>query len=187
MESKNLIYINGHFYEKQSGLRLELEEGAEICVIATDNGFIKANPAGTWPLEVINSEEKEFELKSDAEIVSYKKIFDKGSFLYFYISRTKPGKVKHGFKVELLEDLYMYRTKNAEEGDLYRCACVVKENFSKSLNYFENIYARSLNELYKNTFVHIFNNIGNPACNAIDKFYENPQDKSSSLRKYKKF
>lgn len=135
----------------------------------------------------MNGEEKEFELKNDSEIVAHKKILNKGSFLYFYIPRTKPEKVKHGFKIELLEDLYMYRKKNMEEGDLYGCACVAKENVSKSLNYFENIYAQSLNELYKNTFVHFFNNKGNPACNAIDRFYENPHDKGSSLRKYRKF
>jgi hypothetical protein len=187
MESKNLIYVNGHFYEKQSGLRLELREGSEICVVATDNGFIKAKPAGTWPLDVMGSEEKEFELKNDTEIASYKKILNKGSFLYFYISRTKPEKIKHWFKIELLEDLYMYRKKNVEEGDLYGCWCVVKENISNSLSYFEDIYARSLNELYKNTFVHFFNNKGNPACNAIDRFLEDPHNEESSLRKYRKF
>lgn len=115
MESKNLIYINGHFYEKQSGVRLELREGAEICVVATDNGFKEADPAGTWPLDVMSSEEKELELKKDIEI-TYKKILSKGSFLYFYISRTNPKKIKHEFKVELLEDLYMYRKNDAKEG-----------------------------------------------------------------------
>jgi hypothetical protein len=186
MESKNLIYTNGHFYEKQSGFRLELREGAEICVVTTHGDFIKADPAGTWPLDVMNSEEKELELKNDTEI-AYKKILNKGSFLYFYISRTNPEKIKHEFKVELLEDLYMYRKNDAKEGDLYECWCVVKENISNSLSYFENIYARSLNELYKNTFVHFFNNKGNPACNAIDRFYENPNSEDSSLRKYRKF
>jgi hypothetical protein len=185
MESKNLIYINGHFYEKQSGLRLELREGAEICIVATDKDFIKADPAGTWPLEVMSNEEKEFELENDAEIVAYKKILNKGSFLYFHIPRTK--KLKHGFKIELLEDLYMFRKKNEEEGDLYGCWCVVKENVSNSLSYFENIYARSLNELYKNTFVHFFGNKGNPACNAIKRFSEDPHSEKSSLEKYRKF
>jgi hypothetical protein len=187
VESKNLVYINGHFYEKKTGVRLELQEGAEICVVATDNGFINASPAGSWPLDIITSEEKEFELKNDTEIIAYKKVLNKGSFLYFYISRTSPKKVRHEFKIELLEDLYMYRKKHGEEGDLYGCACVVKENISKSLSYFEYIYARSLNELYKNTFVHFFNNKGNPACNAIDRFCEDLQNEASSLRKYRIF
>ena len=97
--------------------------------------------------------------------------------MYFSIPRfVGPKNVTHEFKVELLEDLYLHLKSNwkLQEEKLYDCACVVRENISKTLDFFEEVYAESLNEVYKYTYVHYFGNEGNPACNAIDRFYDEP-------------
>ena len=52
---------------------------------------------------------------------------------------------------------------------------------------FEEVRGRSLNEVYKNTFVHYFGNNGSSSCNAIDRFYENKgQEKESLINRYRK-
>lgn len=75
----------------------------------------------------------------------------------------------HEFEVELLEDLYMFIKDDwkIQEGKLYSCACIVRKTMTNSIAFFEKVYAQSLNEVYKNTYVHYFGNEGNPGlqCN----------------------
>ena len=72
-------------------------------------------------------------------------------------------------------------------GKLYSCACVVKTNISGKINYFEEVHATSLNHLYKSTYVHYFGNFGNPACNALDRFYEDHKNENSNLMEHRYF
>ncbi|MFM2224286.1 MAG: hypothetical protein RJA07_488 [Bacteroidota bacterium] len=126
------------------------------------------------------------EIQSDKSISNHKQIKQRGAFLYFYIDHNK---VRHEFEVELLEDLYMFlksEWKN-QEGKLYDCACVVRGVTTNSIVFFEEVNAKSLNEVYKKTYVHYFSNEGNPACNAIDRFYEKPNQIKLSLREFSKF
>jgi hypothetical protein len=183
METKSLIYINGHFYE-QDGKRIELQEGSEIRVETVKKGFIETQPAGRWPIMIKDSNEKAIEVTNDALVAISKKILGEGSFLYFNIPR---GKKEYEFKVELFEDLYMVKKKNRKNVKpvLYDCTCIVKENTSHNIKFFEEIFAKSLNELYKNTYVHFWGNEGNPACNAIDRFYEKPGMEDLSLMRYR--
>lgn len=185
METKNLIYFNGHFYNNQNGQRIELQEGAEIVIVAGNKRITEASPAGRWPIMTNDTKEKEAEVANDVSVALSKKILTEGSYLYFNISR---GRKKIEFKVELLEDLYMVKKKNRKKADpvLYDCTCVVKENVGGKIKFFEEVFAKSLNELYKNTFVHFFGNKGNPACNAIDTFYEESAKEELSLMRYRK-
>jgi hypothetical protein len=185
METKNLIYFNDHFYDNQNGQRIELQEGAEIVIVAGDKRIVEAQPAGTWPIMIKDTEEKESEVTKDLRVGESKKILKAGSFLYFKIPR---GKIKIEFKVELFEDLYMVRMKKRKKPDpiLYDCTCVVKENIGGNIKFFEEVFAKSLNELHKNTFVHFFRNKGNPACNAINTFYEKSGKEDLSLKEYRK-
>ncbi|WP_158085413.1 hypothetical protein [Niastella vici] len=185
MKTKILIYKNGHFYDNPNGQRIELQEGAQIRIEAEENCFIEAQPAGTWPVEQKDSKQKSTEIANDSKIEKSEKILSRGSFLYFKIPHSNK---KYEFKVELLEDLYMVKKKNRKKSDsvLYDCTCVTKEEITNNLEFFEEVFAKSLNELHKNTFVHFFGNDGNPACNAIDRFYEKPGEEGLSLRRYRK-
>lgn len=190
MQSKNLIYKNGHFYDASSGKRTGIKDSAKVCVVALEKDFISCDPAGIWPLKISDNKVLEMKIKSDKEISNFKKIFQKGDLLYFTIPRkVKDIETKHEFEVELLEDLYLFM-KNSwklQEGKLYDCACVVKKNICNTIEYFEEVHAQSLNEVYKNTYVHYFGNEGNPACNAIDRFYEKQGKEGLKLRRYRKF
>ena len=190
MQSKNLIYKNGHFYDSLDGKRIGIKDNAKVCIVATDKDFIPFSPAGTYPLEIKDSKTQENELKSDKAISQYKLIKRKGGLLYFCIKHSQNGlEIHHEFEVELLEDLYMFLKNDwkIQEGKLHDCACVLKNTLTNSIDFFEEVYAQSLNEIYKNTYVHYFGNEGNPACNAIDRFYEKPSTPDLSLRHYRKF
>lgn len=190
MESKNLVFKNGHFYDRATRKRVVLRNGAEICVVANAADFVNPAPVGNPVQQPLGSERKlDFVL---VESNKFQKIYDAGTLLYFTIQRQVEGlKVMHKFEVKLLEDLYFYFKDNwkMKEYRLFDCACVVIQNVSATIDFFEEVHAGSLNEVYKDTFVHFFGNDGNPACNALDKFYDNAGCKEEDVigRKRKEF
>ncbi|SEW46847.1 hypothetical protein SAMN05428988_6557 [Chitinophaga sp. YR573] len=188
MESKNLVFKNGHFYDRETKSRIELKDGAVFCIVATTSDFISPLPAGTPFVEELDSKKKEAQVKKDSDLGKYKKVYNKGDFLYFSIQRqVDEKKIIHEFEVELQEDLYFhFKTKwKVPEDKLFDCACIVRRNISNTIEFFEEIHGGSLNEVYKSTFVHFFGNEGNPACNAMDRFYDAPgsDEKDSISRK----
>ncbi|MDP4150116.1 MAG: hypothetical protein Q8927_18845 [Bacteroidota bacterium] len=189
MESLDLIYKNGHFYDLQSKKRVMIADGAKINLSAPAACFRPFAPVGKHPLKVLTSEEKDKSIRNEQELSTYRKIFDRGKFLYFAIHRYDDKKkvAIHEFKVELLEELYLLLKKNwgRQEERLYDCACVVRENTTGTIDYFEEIHAESLNEIYKCTFVHYFGNAGNPACNAIDRFYDLAGIEESTIGRFR--
>lgn len=175
MITKILTFKNGHFYDMTTKERLEIKEGIEFSITCAENDdFYKARPAGTFPLEShIDVLEQ---IQNDSSITKYKKIFSAGKTLYFAITRMEDDlfPIVHEFEVDLKQDLYFYYNKSwkLKEYRLYDCHCQLVGNPSNTIDFFEYVYGKSLNELYKNTFVHYFGNKGNPASNALDRFYE---------------
>lgn len=188
MISKLIIYKNGHFYDKSSKQRLSLRNGAELLIAGDDFLFEETEPAGIKPKELSSQLDLANELKklfSQKMVLKYEKLFNSGKKLYFYISiSTDIEKFKYEFEVELLEDLYVHIKPDwqKQEGRLYDCACKVINCVSKNIDFFEPVYGRSLNELYKNTYVHFFGNEGNPACNAMDRFFETNNNEDTKIR-----
>jgi hypothetical protein len=184
MISKNLIFVHGHFYDRNTQKRVTLQDGANIYLVAAQESFSPVVPIGKLPEELLNTQDKEEAVRTTPGLEAYKKIGEAGDYLYFTINR-KEGEIvlAHEFKVLLLEDLYLFlkREWKNQEDRLFDCACVVKENISNTITYFEEINAGSLNEAFKNTYVHFFGNEGNPSSNAIERFYERTGDKESSL------
>lgn len=174
MDSKDLIYKYGHFYDKNTGQRLELSEGANIQIVALANDFIPATEVGKWPDVLLNPAMKEAEVRSEEGFKDLKKLSVQGTFLYFSIPPKEERGDTYEFKVKLLEDLYVYLKNDWKKDKLFDCACTVVAVVSNNIAYFEEIKAKSLNEAYKTTYVHFFGNAGNPACNALDRFYECP-------------
>ena len=189
METKDLIYKNGHFYDLTTKKRVLLADGANISMTTNPAHFLPFAPIGGHPTKLLGQMEKEKTLLEEFNPSKHKKIGNKGSFLYFSINRIAKDHrvINHEFKVELLEDLYLYLKPEwkTQEEKLYGCACVVIENTTKTIDFFEPVYAASLNEVYKYTFVHYFGNDGNPACNAIDRFYDEVGNEESTLRRFR--
>ncbi|HWY12418.1 MAG TPA: hypothetical protein VN026_13880 [Bacteroidia bacterium] len=184
MVSKELKYINGHFYDDKTKNRIELKDNIKITVATDEKNFILLEPAGNKPKQILDAKAKKQEVESDKKVKHYKKVFGAGKALYFHIPKEDVW-----FKAELLEDLYIFLNKKSkkDEGKLYSCACVVTANINNKILFFEEIYGTSLNELYKSTYVHYYGNFGNPACNALDRFLEDYHDENSNLMKYRLF
>lgn len=185
MQTLQLIYKNGHFYDKNSKMRISLADSTEIVMVTPDNSLVLSTPIGT-KRKPLTYEEQQKILKSK-DIDNQLKLLSNGQILYFEIAvRSKSGDLNHPiFEVELLEDLYIYykKTWKLREFRLWECACVVRKiHNSLPYSYFEEIYATSLNELYKNTYIHYFGNKGNPAINAADNFYNNYRFGGLSLK-----
>jgi hypothetical protein len=176
MITKILTYKNGHFYDKITKERLEIKEGIDFSITCAGNDdFFKAKPAGKYPLEPLAAKELKAQIDSDSNISKYKRVYERGKRLYFEIARLESeNPVNHVFEIELLEELYLYYNNSwkLKEYRLYDCCCQLIGNPSETLDFFEWVYGKSLNELFKNTFVHYFGNKGNPASNALDRFYE---------------
>lgn len=184
MISKELKYVNGHFYELKSKKRIALKDGIEITFTTDDKNFIPAKPAGNKPKEVLEEKEKKEQVGTDEKVKDSKKVFSKGKILYFHIPKKDAW-----FKAELLEDLYIFQSKKSKkkEGKLYSCACIVTACINDKIPFFEEVYGTSLNELYKSTYVHYYGNLGNPACNALDRFLEDHRNENSNLMNYRFF
>ena len=185
MVTKDIIYQYGHFYEKFTGKRIEVKYGSLLVVAANEDSFFTPKEAGQKQDRVKSQDELMSELtllKKSNEISEFTKICQCGEVLYFYIS-SSPSNVdpkfrqKYVFKVKLREDLYIIlksKWKN-QEGKLYDCSCVTIANIDCKLDLFEEVYAKSLNELYKCTYIHYFGNEGSPSCNALDRFHNEPK------------
>ena len=195
MISKVVTYKNGHFYDKETGQRFELAEGSELAITTYDNFKATTRGVGEVPDTLKSQQEIAIELKvakDSKEIRDYQKIYSEGTILYVWMSINKDVKKPNGttdkenqkylFKVILDEDLYVYIKSNWKEGRLWDCACRIIEEPTNRLSFFEVVYGKSLNEVYKNTFVHYFGNNGNPACNAIDRFLVQPDDENLKIR-----
>jgi hypothetical protein len=196
MISKAVIYKNGHFYDKQTHERFELVEGAELAITTHSRFVAETRSVGGDNIEIFKSEEvlaKKFELEKTREKISdYQRLLPQGSILFVWMSinpninknneKTDKQNGKYLFKVILEEDLYAYIKSNWKEGRLCDCACTVIEEPTQKLSYFEMVDGKSLNEVYKNTFVHFFGNNGNPACNAIDRFLIDENNEDSKIR-----
>lgn len=189
MVTRILVYKNGHFYDRTTGDRLEIKDGIEFSITCKEEGdFFIAPPAGNPTLKPLSSVGVLREIESDREIAKHKKLFDAGKHLFFSISRIVDDNVfSHIFEVELVEDLYLiFKTGwKLQEYRLYDCACKLVGNPSGLIEFFEPVYGKSLNELYKNTFVHYFGNMGNPASNALDRFYEIRKGKPVYISSYR--
>jgi hypothetical protein len=195
MVSKVVIFKNGHFYDKQTHERFELKEDAELAITTNEYYVAQTTSPGEIPEILKSSERLAIELRKEKlyqNIRDYQKLLCQGTVLHVWMSinqnsnktsdKADKQNQKYLFRIVLLEDLYVYIKSNWKEGRLWDCACVVMDEPTNHLCYFEEIEGKSLNEVYKNTFVHFFGNNGNPACNAIDRFWLDRDKEESKIR-----
>jgi|GEM_PF-1298296 len=178
MKSINLSYKNGHFYDIEKQKRIELTDGAEVTLVTSDTNLLEYQTFVGQKSIIRSSQELRKRLADGVRkgnVQTYECICIAKTKLYFTIPIAVDNKshTHYGFEVELLEDLYavIKTSRKHKTANLYDCACKVIKNPSNNIDFFEEVYAKSLNEVYKNTYVHYFGNQGNPACNAMDKFY----------------
>ncbi len=188
MESINAIYKFGNLYDKTTKKRIVISDGAEVSIVITSAEDILPEDPNLSEATPLNAKEKEKEIQKfcnkQKEPAKYWKLFESGKTLYFEISAgIKTGdkqvkKFEYIFKVQILEDLYIYnKKKEAKYARFFDCRCKVKECFPE-FEFFEPIAATSLNDAYTKTYELYFAMFGKSTCNAFDRFSETPDMKS---------
>lgn len=178
MRSLNIVSQYGHLYDRETGRRLELVPDSEYYIIGDSDRAFKYYTLEQEP----NLRKEEViiaSIENEPGFDTHKKVLEANSTLYFRLFDPFAGE-QHKFRVVLLEPLFIYSKKHwvtrkdGRKGALYDCHCKLEENLGGSLRFFDQLYAKSLNEMYKKSFVHYFGNKGNPACNAFEKFFTDP-------------
>jgi hypothetical protein len=135
------------------------------------------------------------DLTRNPDITHLKKILAKDSNLYFYIKQANENDKSKSwksawFRITLLEDLFLYSNQTWKGKDLIKsgkfrdCACIVDRGTydnNDPVPFFEQIYAKSVNAVYKKTHVHYFGNEGSPNANVFDTIYFKPQKDKNFL------
>src|SRR5688572_21795309 len=112
MASKKLKFINGHFYDTESGKRISLKDNIEVSISSDDKNFIPAKPAGNVPKKILNEEQKKLQVGSDKKVKDFKKVFSAGKILYFHFPKKDAW-----FKAEILEDLYLFLNQKTKKNE----------------------------------------------------------------------
>jgi hypothetical protein len=168
-DTRNAVFRQGHFYDTQDNLRIELHEGTQVCLVAQEGGFRQLRPIGLKPERYRSSEEMLAEVKHQNHFRKEWLLAKAGTTLYFGL-QTK----KHVFAAYLHEDLYLYNCshwKDETDLSLFDCACEAITNTNGSLSVFEPVFGTSLNDLYNKTYVHFLQHKGNASRNAVTVFY----------------
>lgn len=186
-----LHYHNGHFYDPDTKRRLVLRDGADLQLTALPAAFLDFEAAGDAydPQHARTEATMRRELAHDSKVGAIYLLLPAGAELHFALHPPKPpvpdAKVaEYTFQVILDEPLFAYHrakpSKSADPGSLVDSACRVVhaertgqgyDDAPNRLLYFEPVYARSLNSLIKNTYVHYFQNAGAPGRSAFDVMY----------------
>lgn len=173
------ICKNGTFYQKEDNKPITFIEGAEYIIFSAEEGKINERKKER-ETTIHNEDGKKIQVKTTCGIDSFRRIVKEDTLLYFIISNRG---YDYKFEIKILEDLYLHHKagwKSLKE-KLFPCECELIGVVQGSKEKAEPISARSLNELYKKTYVYFFQNDGNPACNAITRFFTEKNNMVSTL------
>ena len=198
MKSHNIIYKNNKFYDQHTEQRVFPKDG-ELFLIAGDNISFGDHDPLNIPHEeddILNSDEKLEEVKKIKNLKTYKLALKQGSNIFFDISINKTKndyeQLNYGFRIRILEDLYLYNCttwSNDKPPMFHDCRCVVIEPVYRNVDFFEQVYAASLNEAYSNTFQFYFPNQGTPGGSVYKKmsigYHNTLEDLRAELKRTK--
>lgn len=177
MQSIEAIYKFGNLYDKNTKKRILIDDGASITVTFTPEDILLQDP-NLKPDQLRSTKEKEEEVKAFIGNEPYWMVLSADTNLYFKISagvkrNEKTEAIECLFKVRLLEDLYIYNKKeDPKYARFFNCHCIVESCLS-NFEFFESIYATSLNDAYTKTYELYFAMFGKSTCNAFDRFSQN--------------
>jgi len=176
-------YWKGHIYNK-TGNRLIIKDNALITIKINTNNFDFAE-SGKFKGSVRSSDEMLITIQKKGYI-KFSKLLNKGKNVFFFII-DKQKRIKHNFKVELIEDLYIYQIKNKNKTEIrfFNCKCMVTEQLDKynQLLFFEKIIGNSLSDLYKNTSIQYFGSSRHSVTLIKDSVFTEENDEKSQISK----
>ena len=160
-ETINCEAMYGHLYNLENGKRIVFKEGTTCELHHAQYEYLK--------------EENEFDPTKIK--TGYFKLLEKNTVMYFDLLQPrdkerdedlKKEQKKYRFKCELLEDLYVKRTKK-EGYRLHHCQCQTVA--SNDVKYFEVVFGKTLAELFRKTSI-LYN--GSHTCANVevtDRFF----------------
>ena len=192
MQTHNIIYKNNKFYDTTTNTRIYPKDGARFLLAGDNQDFLDRDPLNEEPHKslLLSSENKEAQVKEIKNLEKYKLFLKKGEKLYFEFNLTKrksENEAEHyRFWLELSEDLYLHTCKNWKADalpELHACHCVVRDEVTENLEFFERIYAKSLNEAISKTRQFYFPNQGTPGASAYLMFKNEARITLDDMRK----
>lgn len=178
MKAFNAIFKYGNLYDRDTKKRILIEDGSEISITLNEQNILITDP-NIKPQTLLNAEQKQNAVLTwVGGSTKVWKLLESDTLLYFQITAgVKKENVTHrifsSFQVKLLEDLYLYnKKKEANDARFCECHCLVECCINDSIDFFEPIYATSLNDAYTKTYELYFAMYGKSTCNAFDRFYE---------------
>tara|TARA_R110002096_G_scaffold365147_4_gene558489 strand:+ start:1505 stop:2098 length:594 start_codon:yes stop_codon:yes gene_type:complete len=175
----------GFLYDQETDKRIILAEGSKLTITVENSDVLNQDPYN-HPYNPEKEEKKMSELKGKGykEVVILK---EKSKPLFFEISagfRSKSHEpIKSLFEVQLSETLFGARKEFDRDYDLISCHCVVSKCISENLEFFEPIYAYSLNDAYSKTYDFYFRLYGKQAANAKEKIMEGRNGEKNFLKR----
>ncbi len=169
MKSHNIIYKNNKFYEENTGKRVFPKDGESFLIAGDNEAFNDYDPLNIPHKEdeILNSSQKLEEVKKIKNLHSFTLALQAQTDIFFDFSITKVKNeqepIHYRFRIKLLEDLYLYKCTTWDEAKkptFFECRCVVLEDIHRNIDFFEEIYAISLNEAYSKTRQFYFPNQG---------------------------
>lgn len=185
MKSIEAIFKFGNLYDKATRKRILIEDGCEVTISLSPDNILAEDP-NLRPEKILDLEEKRKEVYDFISKERCWKVFNSGETLYFYISAGIRRKdlvepIRCIFQVKLLEDLYIYNKKSEpKDCRFFDCVCLVEKCLT-NFEFFEPIYAKSLNDAYTKTYELYFAMFGKSTCNAFDRYFES-QDMKVPIR-----
>ncbi len=188
IKTYNVLYFNGHFYQKENKRRLIPNPSSEFAIVAQPADFLEQDIFNTPP-PVLSPEAKKAALLKEKDLEKYVLLLPEGSKLYFRlgISKTdrKEEKWQYEFEIRLLEDLYLYRkttSKQETKASCYHCACEMTSELTGGLPVPpEQVFGTSLNDIFENVTQLYFAGKRSSAINVFNEFYTAPGQRAFSL------
>jgi hypothetical protein len=141
--------------------------------VGDDQNFGDHDPLNIPPnaAELLGAAAKLNQVNDIKNLKAQRLFLEKGTQLYFESNLTKiksaAEKTHYCFLIELLEDLYLHTCLNWKPETLpalYACHCKVFKEETHNLDFFEPIYAKSVNEVVSITRQFYFPNQGTPGA-----------------------
>ena len=173
MKSFDIIYKNNKFYDATTKERIYPKDGQPFLLVGDDSNFSDHDPLNLPPTaaELLNAQAKNVQVSQIKNVKKFHLFLAKGARLYFDVNLTKRKstieETHYRFWIELLEDLYLYNCNNWRPEtlpELHSCHCKVDKEGSGNLDFFEPIYAKSVNEVISKTRQFYFPNQGTPGA-----------------------
>lgn len=179
MKSVDAIYKFGHLYNRSTRERILIEDGAEVSIVLEPRNILEEDPSISQKDKPLANNFKAKELHEKfGSTTPYWLIRKSGESLFFTISGFVPKRNGREaflleFRLELLEDLYIYNKKKdrPEMAQLFPCKCAILECLTNNFSFFEPVFGDSLNKARTKLHELYFSRVVNPASNAFREFF----------------